>query len=44
MRELKTKPIIKRLIATGEFGKIVLLSGNGVCRTEKIFDAGELDV
>lgn len=44
VRELKTKPIIKRLIATGEFGKIVLLSGNGVCRTEKIFDAGELDV
>lgn len=43
-RELKTKPILKRLLATGEFEKVVLLSGSKVGKTEKIFEAGELDV
>lgn len=42
-KELKTKPILKRLLATGEFGKVVLLSGSRLGRTEKIFEAGELD-
>lgn len=43
-RELKMKPIMKRLMKTGEFGKVVLLSGVSVGRTEKIFGADDFDV
>lgn len=43
-RELKTKPILKRLLASGEFGKVILLSGSRVGKTEKIFEAGEFNV
>lgn len=41
-RELKTKPILKRLLMTGEFDKVILLSGKQVGKTEKIFRAGDL--
>lgn len=41
-RELKTKPIIKRLLATGAFEKVILLSGSRVSQTEKVFGAGDL--
>ncbi len=41
-RELKSKPILRMLLETGEFDKIVLLSGTRVGKTEKIFGAGDL--
>ena len=41
-RELKTKPILKKLVATGAFSRIVLLSSTEVGKTEKIIEAGEL--
>lgn len=41
-RELKSKPILKKLLGTGEFEKIILLSGARVGKTEKIFGAGDL--
>lgn len=41
-RELRTKPIVKRLICSGAFENIVLLSSKNVGRIEKIFGAGEL--
>ena len=41
--ELKTKPIIRRLLASGDFGRVVLLSGTNVGKTEKIYGACELD-
>lgn len=40
--ELKTKPIIRRLIATGGIDSVVLLSAKDVGRTEKIYRAGDL--
>ncbi len=43
-RELKTKPVIKRLLATGAFEKVILLSGNEVGKIQKTFEAGELIV
>lgn len=43
-RELKAKPILKRLLATGEFDRVILLSGRQVGKIEKIFGAGELSV
>lgn len=41
-RELKTKPILKRLLLTGAFSKVILLSGKQVGKTEKIFSAGDI--
>ncbi len=41
-RELKTKPILKRLLMTGEFDRVILLSGRQVGKTEKTFTAGDL--
>lgn len=41
-RELKTKPILHRLLSTGAFEKVILLSGSNVGRVEKTFGAGEL--
>lgn len=41
-RELKTKPILKRLLSTGAFSKVILLSGNNVGTTEKTFTAGDI--
>lgn len=41
-RELKNKPILKRLLATGAFSKVVLLSGNSVGEIEKTFTAGDI--
>ncbi len=41
-RELKTKTILKRLLMTGEFERVILLSGKQVGKTEKIFTAGDL--
>ncbi len=41
-KELRTKPALKRLLLTGEFDRVILLSGRNVGRTEKIFGAGEL--
>ena len=41
-KELKSKSILKKLLATGEFDKIILLSGIHVGKTEKIFGAGDL--
>lgn len=40
-KELKSKPILRRLIDSGEFSKIILLSSENVGKTEKIFEAGE---
>lgn len=41
--ELKTKPVIKRLLATKGFDSIALLSAVNVGKTEKIYGACELD-
>lgn len=41
-RELKTKPILKRLLTTGAFSKVILLSGKQVGKTEKTFTAGDI--
>lgn len=41
-RELKTKPLLKRLLMTGAFSKIVLLSGVNVGKVEKVFTAGDI--
>lgn len=41
-RELKTKPILQGLLATGGFDKVILLSGKNVGRVEKVFKAGDL--
>lgn len=41
-RELKTKQILKRLLMTGEFDRVILLSGRRVGKTEKTFTAGDL--
>lgn len=41
-RELKTKPILQKLLATGGFDKVILLSGRNIGRVEKIFGAGDL--
>ena len=42
--ELKSKPLLKMLLGTGEFGKVVLLSDERVGKTERIYRAGELIV
>lgn len=41
-RELETKPILRKLLKTGAFSKIILLSGRQVGRTEKTFTAGDI--
>ncbi len=41
-RELHAKPIMKRLLASGAFRNVVLLSAINAGKTEKIFGAGEL--
>ncbi len=41
-KELKSKPIMKGLLETGEFGRVILLSGSQVGKTDKIFGAGDL--
>ncbi len=41
-RELRSKPLLKTLLESGEFGNVVLLSGTEVGKTEKIFRAGDL--
>lgn len=42
--ELKTKPVLKKLLETGEFGRVILLSDEKVGKTKKIYGAGELYV
>ena len=41
-RELRTKPILRRLLMSGAFNNVVLLSAFKVGKTERIFEAGEL--
>lgn len=41
-RELKTKPILIRLLKSGAFSKVILLSGRQVGKTEKTFTAGDI--
>ena len=41
-RELRSKPLLKNLLETGEFGNVVLLSGLRIGKTEKTFEAGDL--
>jgi len=40
--ELKSKPLLKRLLATGAFGRIILLSADNICSIEKIIKAGDI--
>lgn len=40
--ELKSKTVFKNLVETGEFRKVILLSGSKVGKTEKILGAGDL--
>lgn len=41
--ELKTKPVIKRLLETKAFDSVILLSAVNVGKTEKVYGAGELN-
>ncbi|MBQ7121423.1 MAG: hypothetical protein IJO03_04080 [Clostridia bacterium] len=41
-RELKTKPVLNRLLLTGAFSSVILLSGRQVGKTEKIFSSGDI--
>lgn len=41
-KELKSKPILKRLLKTGAFNEIVLLSSVNLCSVEKIIKAGDI--
>ena len=41
-KELKSKPLLKSLLESGEFENVILLSGAKVGKTEKIFKAGDL--
>jgi hypothetical protein len=41
-RELKTKPILLKLLKSGAFSKVILLSGKQVGKVEKIFTAGDI--
>ncbi len=41
-RELKTKPILLKLLKSGAFSKIILLSGSRVGKIEKTFTAGDI--
>lgn len=41
-KELKSKPILKRLLKTGAFSDIILLSSERLCSIEKIIEAGDI--
>ncbi len=41
-RELKTKSVLRRLLETGAFSDVILLSGVDTGRTEKIIGAGDI--
>ena len=41
-RELKAKPVLRRLLETGAFSDVILLSGIHTGRTEKIISAGDI--
>lgn len=41
-RELKTKPVLKKLLETGAFSKVILLSGKDIGKIEKTFAAGDI--
>lgn len=41
-KELKSKPILKRLLKTGAFDRIILLSSVNLCSVEKIIKAGDI--
>ncbi len=41
-RELKTKTVLKKLLLTGAFSKVILLSGINVGKTEKTYTAGDM--
>lgn len=41
-RELKAKPVLQKLLKTGEFSKVVLLSAKNIGTVEKVFEAGDL--
>lgn len=41
-RELRSKPIMKRLLKSGSFSSVVLLSSSDTGKIERIFEAGEL--
>lgn len=41
-RELKTKPVLQKLLQTGAFSKVILLSGRNVGKIEKTFSAGDI--
>lgn len=40
--EIVTRPLIERLLNTYSFDKVCLLSADTVCKTEAIFDSGEI--
>ena len=40
-QELKTKPILRRILSTGAFSRIVILSATDVGKTVKTVEAGE---
>lgn len=41
-RELKTKPVLIKLLRSGAFSKVILLSGRQVGKIEKTFAAGDI--
>lgn len=41
-KELRNKPVLKKLLCTGAFEKVVLLSSVNICRAEKVYEAGDL--
>lgn len=41
-RELKTKSVLQKLLNTGAFSKVILLSGKAVGKIEKTFTAGDI--
>lgn len=40
--ELKTKPLLKKLLQTGAFKKVVLLSAEEIGKTQKVYEAGDI--
>ena len=41
-RELRTKPVLRKLLETGAFSDVILLSGCEMGKTEKIISAGDV--
>ncbi len=41
-RELRTKPLIHKLLKTGAFSKIILLSGKNIGKIHNVFTAGDI--